>query len=356
LEVIETSFENEALRDWWHNAYNDNELSLDTVFQSLSWQEAWWKQYGRVDKKRKLFLLEVKEAGGTVGIVPFVLQTRLAAGMKAWNHFTWLGHDAFPYQSPICARSHQDRVMQEAISYCFDRVHDAWFELHDIGDDETWPDLVAASGAYRVERVPAVSRKYLDIARFSLDDAAGSYSTRLQRSLQRSRRRMNFPGEEFVFSVEIGNNERWLKALFELGEKRFNEDSFLAEETNRRFVRDVVLRLEGETRYCVLKRGREVAHIILGFLHGGTFFFYLSAMDPSLSDFFPGFTNLHNAVLYAIKHGAHKFDFMRGTDPYKSEFNPITQTASNLTMVPRKNILRYKTACAFRHMRERKSQ
>ncbi|MDB4957605.1 MAG: glycosyl transferase group 1 [Myxococcales bacterium] len=97
--------------------------------------------------------------------------------------------------------------------------------------------------------------------------------------------------------------------------ERFHREAAAALHA-RRLLRLVGLRIEGR-----------LAAVLYGFFDHGRFLFYLSGFEPELSSISPGRLVIAHAIERAVDEGAFEFDFLRGRETYKYEWDAVDRPA-----------------------------
>lgn len=73
-------------------------------------------------------------------------------------------------------------------------------------------------------------------------------------------------------------------------------------------------------RLFVLRIGGRDAAVWYGLADGGTVYAYMGGFDPGFADESPGSILTMHAIEEAVLSGRHRFDFLRGAEPYKAGF------------------------------------
>jgi len=101
---------------------------------------------------------------------------------------------------------------------------------------------------------------------------------------------------------------------------RFGSKCFFRKKRNTAFFNDVSKRGESETFCSVLSKDGNIASIVMGFLHNDVFYYFLSGMNREFEHARPGLLNLYFLIEHGKNHGYRAFDFLKGTERYKTEF------------------------------------
>jgi CelD/BcsL family acetyltransferase involved in cellulose biosynthesis len=93
----------------------------------------------------------------------------------------------------------------------------------------------------------------------------------------------------------------------------------IAANHSAKFLREVSCRLAdaGMLRIFSLKYNGDIAAVILAMRKQTTIFGYLTGFDPNHDRFGIGRILLYESIRHAIESGFHRWDFLRGDEPYK---------------------------------------
>jgi CelD/BcsL family acetyltransferase involved in cellulose biosynthesis len=185
------------------------------------------------------------------------------------------------------------------------------------GADPDWSSRALPTRARVVEAI-ACPRVELPLA----DRGAGP-SASFVRQLRRFTRRLEREGVRFEWVAPAQVDERLLATLFELharGRARRGGSAFGTEQLA--FHRRLAER-SGAGRgpaAVVARRDEAVAGVLYGFWWQDTFAAYQSGWDPRFARHSMGNVLVLHALERAADEGAHTFDFLRGSEPYKYRF------------------------------------
>jgi CelD/BcsL family acetyltransferase involved in cellulose biosynthesis len=185
------------------------------------------------------------------------------------------------------------------------------------GADPDWSSRALPTRARVVETI-ACPRVELPLA----DRGAGP-SASFVRQLRRFTRRLEREGVRFEWVAPARVDERLLATLFELharGRARRGGSAFGIEQLA--FHRRLAER-SGPGRgpaAVVARRGEAVVGVLYGFWWQDTFAAYQSGWDPRFARHSMGSVLVLHALERTADEGAHTFDFLRGSEPYKYRF------------------------------------
>lgn len=153
-----------------------------------------------------------------------------------------------------------------------------------------------------------------------LPESLDSHLNTLSKSLRADVRR-GFRNSDLCFRWNIGDN--FFDNLFALHAKRWHKrlmpGSFFSRQV-RQFHRQFGANEVAQTLQLE-HQGRAIG-CLYGMKAGDRFFFYQCGFDPECAKLCPGSMMIAEAINRAIQLGLKRFDFLRGTEPYKKRWNP----------------------------------
>lgn len=305
------------------------------VFASPEWNHAWWKEF---KTGKELLLLTIRRGADAVGIVPLY---RKMDGSRRILRFVG-GIDLTDYLGPICSLDDRAEVSEAFVE---------WLATTDVEWDEfdahNMP-VPLGFADHLVERADARGFSFTidqeeTSAVLALPSSWDEYLEGLvskdRHELRRKQRRLarDHP-DAIVRSVTEGS--------FELDLKTFVEMHRGAGGHKGRFMRpDVMIFFErigwvglaqGWLRMDVLEVANRAIAMTFGFQIERKFYLYNSAYEPDVARLSPGLVLTAKLVERAIEEGLDLFDFLRGSERYKSQLGA--------TPVPLNNVRVFKAA------------
>ena len=313
-----------ALAEWWEEAYSQDYLTRNTFFQSPVWCRTWREHYVDPDPRRESVLLRVEDEGRIVAAVPLFLQRRDAGPLTAWRYLLWIGDGLAQYPDMVTTAGDTAAVWRAVRAYLASEFRGAWLLLRDV-----LPDSTVASASEG-----AVSRKGETYLR--LDLRGGDETTyvagcvpHMRKEIHRARRllaRTDGPR----WRAERAPDEDAVQRLIDLNRTRFGTASWFADERNAVFFRTLCARAGGEVLLTTVEASGVPVHMMASYLHGGTVHYVLSGFDTAAKALGPGTLNIDRSIAWAMREGFRYFDFLRGDEDYKREFNPEERTSVDL--------------------------
>ncbi|MGH9582136.1 MAG: GNAT family N-acetyltransferase, partial [Bryobacteraceae bacterium] len=281
-----------------------------TPFQLPEWAITWWGHFGSGDLHTLVFRKEER----MVGMLPAFVHR-----WKGLRQMTLIGSGITDsLDPPIDSRFHGEIV--EAL-----RAHLESNANWDICD---WQDLSIDTPLGRME-----SGRSFEVAVKSdtectavslpatLEEFWSGRSKDLRRNVTRYRKKAEKQG---AVSCEVACEARpeLVEGLIALHEARWRargEPGMIAANRSAPFLREMAEEFArlGILRLFALRFEHEIAAAIVGWLHRGTLFFYMSGLQPRFEWFSPGRILLFECLRYSYEQGCRKWNFLRGTEAYK---------------------------------------
>lgn len=344
MNVTRTTFEDAALRDWWKQSYEARHLTRDTFFQSWNWNRLWCAYFVEPDPRRELVLLKVEAEGSLIAAVPLFLQMRRAGPLTAWRYLLFLGDRLAQYTDLITMKADAAPIWSAVLEWIEATQPGSWLLLHDVLPEST----VAGAGLHASHDAGELYLR-LPIGGEDADSLIERADTHMRREVRRTRR--IFEREHALTWSAVRTPDRHLvDALIRLNRARFGDASWFADESHRAFFHDAVAAAGGEAVFTVLRHDDDIVHIMASWIHGGSMLYVLSGMDEQYKRYSPGTMNLDRSIRYAMEEGCGFFDFLRGDERYKLEFNPQQRRSEHCTLHTTRSLLRYRAARAAQRL------
>ncbi len=288
------------------------------VFASPEWNRAWWEEF---KTGKDLLFLTMRRGDDTVGIVPLY---RKVVNQRKILRFIG-GIDLTDYLGPICALEDRDEVAEAFVG---------WLATTDVEWDEfdghNMP-VPLGFAEFLVERADAHGFSYtLDQEETSAVLALpGSWDTYLsnlgskdRHELRRKRRRLERDHPDAILRpVTAESFDLDLKAFVEMHQAAGgSKGHFMRPGVATFFERIGRIGLDQEwLRMDVLEVGTKAIAMTFGFQIERKFYLYNSAYEPDAARLSPGLVLTSRLVERAIAEGLELFDFLRGSERYKSQ-------------------------------------
>lgn len=299
------------------------------VFAYPEWNRAWWEEF---NTGKELHLLTIRNGADAVGIVPLY---RKVDGERRILRFVG-GIDLTDYLGPICSPDARDDVADAFVG---------WLANTDVGWDEfdahNMP-VPLGFADHLVERADARGFSFtIDQEETSAvlplpgswDEYLDGLGSKDRHELRRKRRRLarDHP-DAVVRSVTDESFEFDLKTFVEMHrEAGGHKGRFMRPDVTTFFERIGRVGLaKGWLRMDVLEVASKAIAMTFGFQIERKFYLYNSAYEPATARLSPGLVLTSKLVERAIAEGLELFDFLRGSERYKSQLGATPVPLNNV--------------------------
>ena len=297
-----------------------------TFFDSLTWQKAWWSEYGA---NSELKLLAVHSDSGDIKMIAPLMVTR--------GEISFLGStDLVDYHDFLSAGRPDPRSV-EAIARAVDEMPGV-----DSIRFQSIPGNSATITGFResAEKLGwEVEIKQEDVApRIELPASWDAYLGALRKKdrheLRRKLRRLEAAGE--MRQIELSRPDDVEAAMDDfmvLYRMSTTDKAEFMTADRERFFRTVAVALARDctTRLSFLEIDGEKVAVSLSFVCGGVRYLYNSGYNPARSSLSVGFLNHALTIKRSIEEGLRVFDFMRGDEAYKYHLGGVDRAVFALT-------------------------
>jgi CelD/BcsL family acetyltransferase involved in cellulose biosynthesis len=299
------------------------------VFAFPEWNRAWWAEF---KTGKELFLLAMRRGEDLVGIVPLY---RKLDGERRLLRFVG-GIDLTDYLGPICSLEDRDDVAEALV---------AWLATNEI----EWDELDAHNmpvplgfAEFLVERADAHGFSYtLDEEETSAvltlptswEEYLAGLGSKDRHELRRKMRRFERDHPDAAIrSTAADTLDLDLKTFVEMHRGASGEKgSFMRPEVAAFFERMAHVGLEeGWLRMDSLEVGDRAIAMTFGFQIERKFYLYNSAYETDLARLSPGLVLTAKLVERSIEEGLELFDFLRGSERYKSQLGATAVPLNNV--------------------------
>jgi CelD/BcsL family acetyltransferase involved in cellulose biosynthesis len=324
----------DQLRDSWDRLLKRN--STSSIFQTPEWLAAWWHAFG---KNKKLVALVFEDQGTLVGIAPLYIERISLLGFALWRlRLVGAGSGDSDALDFITAPGFEQHCAEAFIAWL---VQEAKWDVCSL---ETLPEhsLVgrhlsqhAQASGWRIEStltpnfvidLPPTWPQYLSTLESSFRPLLTRYPKRLQSrfnvQVARSERAEDLPGQlEVLFKL---HQMRWTgrgePGAFAGAERRDFYLHMSAAFLQRGWLEFWLMTLDGETvgaQFC--------------FRYNDTVSLLQEGFHPKYTGEKIGYALRAHALEEIIKTGAHRYDFLGGSDAYKAKFGARQANYRNLS-------------------------
>lgn len=320
-----------------------------TIFQTHAWMRSWWDAFAGDDPHRRTALLSVVDGSGQViALAPLYVQRRYVGPFRLWEYLLWMSHELSPYQTLLCPPGREPDAWRAILAWARSQQPPLWFELRDLTESSLRVLVDSVDPRDTVRERGRSTCLTLDLTASTNIDARVAPS--LLRNVRKVRAWMQ-DAPDVHWSHETGMSEEAIARLRTMSRMRFGSSSFLAEAVHVRFLNLLAHRMGDALTLSTLWIGEQPVHVICGLVQGTTYSYFLSGMDPSADAVRPGFANLMMLLEQMQCDGIRCFDFLRGEERYKKEFQPDIHTRLHATVLPHEARMRHAVASALQRLK-----
>jgi CelD/BcsL family acetyltransferase involved in cellulose biosynthesis len=338
VQIVEDGATFAGLRAEW-NALLDG--SNAGVFNSWSWLYPW---YRRIGSDRQLLILTAREGQGRlVGLWPLCIETRSLLG-KTLRRVSYLGenHVGSDYLDVIAPKGREVEIATLLVR-ALKEVRSRWdlLDLTDFREDSPTLEVLRRELS---EWVSVPSDRYLCPYQpltpgQSFDDFLKG-TQRRDNFLRRSKWLQKQEGYALEVAQRPGELALPLEEFFRLHRMRWEADGGsqgIKGAGVEAFHRDAtqLLAEDQQLRLFSLKVGPHTLASVYGIVHGGKFIYFQSGYDPAWANKSVGLVLVGETFRLALEEGLQEYDFLRGTEKYKSDWTTATRKTVAITAYAR---------------------
>ncbi|HEY8209800.1 MAG TPA: GNAT family N-acetyltransferase [Myxococcaceae bacterium] len=324
VELVSSPAAFTALRPEWSALL---ERSDGALFLAWEWLYPWWR---RIAPDRAPRLLLAREAGGRLcGLLPLAVERRWAFGrrVRRWAFLgeTHVGSDGLDALA--------ERGREEELSILFAgwlREHESEWDVLELTDLEASSPLVQAlrDAFGRSHVVEQWDRHLCPFEVFRPGETFDAFLRRCGRRDNFLRRRKWLaaqPGFRLERSDEAGALAVPMAELLRLHAARWAADGGsqgIRGPATEAFHRDATewMAERGKVRLYTMWMGDRAVASVYALIHRGELIYFQSGYDPEWRNRSVGLVLVGETFRDALDGGLRGYDFLRGTEPYKSDW------------------------------------
>jgi CelD/BcsL family acetyltransferase involved in cellulose biosynthesis len=308
-----------------------------TVFQSVEWLDAWWRNLGR---GFEAFVVAAYEGSHLVGLAPLYRRPRTVLGVTR-DELQFIGagqSDYNVFSSMDGSESVVTALLDELTRHIDSGACARLVEIPQTSLTFAMLHQRLANGLTGLQPAGTTLCPRLQIA----GNEDGVAAVLRKDSLKRHFKALGKLGTIRVeHHADAAIADAQLPELFRQHIARWDSTpnpSIFLEPGSQEFYRDMVRGLAQAERMVLTTihvDERPVASH-LGFLSGRDFLWYKPTFDPELQKYSPGETLLKSLIEFARERGFEAFDFTRGDERFKSRFATSTRQNASFEWIPRR--------------------
>lgn len=335
VEVVSDGLRFAAMREEWDALLASSDAA---VFNAWGWLYPWWQ---RIGNDRALWIMAARDATGKlVGLLPLGLELRNVAGIRvrrlAFLGETHVGSDYLDVIAPRGLEVTAARAFASALREAMDE-YDV-LDLTDFRDDS--PTLQALTDMFEDEGLRCIKRE-----RYTCPCETFAPGETFDQFLRRAGRRDNYlrrrkwlekqSGYVIEKAENPGSLARAMSDFQKLHAARWASDGGsqgIKGPSVEAFHRDATqwLAEQGKVRLYTMRLGDTAVASVYGLLHNGEFIYFQSGYDPEWRNKSVGLVLVGETFQDALAQGMRGYDFLRGTETYKSDWT--TQTRHTVSL------------------------
>lgn len=311
----------------------------NNIFLTWEWLSTWWKHFGA---ERIFSLITVREHDKIIAAAPLMSSKYKLAGLKL-TKMEFVGTPAADYQSFLltdrraeCARSMLDYAAHNGLPWdCI--------EFEDVAQDsETYAALKACS-----TKNLKFQERNLNICPYitlpnTFEDYLQGLGSNWRRNLRRWEKKMKADFKvNFYIHKDTETLDKAMRKFFYLHQIKWqseNNPGAFANPRFREFHLEVARRFaeKGWLNLCFLTLNDIPVSAIYAFKYQNKMFNYLTGFEPKYSDYRVGHLLFMYSIKDSIKNGLREFDFMRGDESYKQQWNTLIRNNLEVRAIKRR--------------------
>ena len=336
VEVVRDPTAFAALRGEWGRLLDESDAG---IFNSWEWLYPWHKHLG---SSRQPYILAARDANGSlVGLMPLCLEHRRAMGLKLCR-LAFLGetHVCGDYMDIVVAPQDRHGAVVEAFATHLRQNRNEW-DILDLSDiDSQSPTLARLQSHFSAPEYVSEVRpgSVCPIIAFEPGTTFEGFlkgSSRRENYKRRKKQLERQPG----FSLECIEDPAQLAGPFgeflQLHALRWagegGSDGIEGPEVEA-FHREAATLLaeRGKLRLFMMRVDGKPVASLYALRQGDSFSYYQAGRDPEWQNMSVGLVMLVETFKRAIEEGAATYDFLRGEESYKADWNNSKRTTVGL--------------------------
>jgi CelD/BcsL family acetyltransferase involved in cellulose biosynthesis len=307
-------------------------------FNAWEWLYPWCR---RIGADRKPFVMQAKDrTGALVGLMPLGFEYQWVLGRPV-RRLAFLGetHVGSDYLDVVARRGREEEVARLFAEALWE-LRDQWdvLDLSDLREDSVTVRVLRETfGKYRADL--RMSTRY--VCPYETLGKGESFDGFLKRTSRRDNflRRKKWLEKQEGYRIEKteapGALAGPLTDFFRLHAMRWESDGGsqgIRGSGVESFHRDAtqLLAERGRLRMYTMKVGGQAVASVYGILHRDSFIYFQSGYDPAWRNRSVGLVLVGETFKDAIEAGLTEYDFLRGTESYKSDWT--TQQRRTVSM------------------------
>ena len=323
IKKISTRNEFSKLKGDWTALLKKNRG--DTVFLTWEWMYTWWEYF---QQNKKLFILAIYDKSEKlVAIAPLCINKKKIGGIPVLKYIKFLG--TMPISSDhldfIIYKGMERKVLGAIVEYLFQEKRWDFCLLTNIPTDSLTGRLLK-----EIMRNRSFQSEISQVCPYiplpdQIEDFYLSLSRNMRNTIKRRRRNLfkKYDNVEFLAWENPDEIDSAMEKMFELHEKRWmavDHEGNLTRSDVREFHKKIAgtfLNSDMLRLYFLRVQEKDVAALYF-FKYNNKLFYYQGGWDSELFRDHVGSVLTNLVIEDAIEKGYSEYDFLRGTEDYKT--------------------------------------
>jgi len=318
------------------------------IFQTYEYLSAWWENFGKNKKDRYLLILLVEDGSSLAAIAPLMVKRYTLLGNRPIIQF--IGTDICDYMDLIIDAKRCEECFLKIFEY-LSRVGYLELDLKYLSEDSeilkhfNGQNILAGNYGHirQVDHCP-----YIGLSGNKNDAFDVGLPQRLLSEIKRNERRLELRGNIVckIFTDEAPSKDV-ITEYFNLHVRKWSTHNVKYSQFQRKEWKNFVVNLcsslagKGWLDFSYLELNKKMIACHFGFRYNNKFYYYMPTFDPEFAAYSPSKILIRKMLERIARDGLAEFDFLRGTEPYKSAWTDQSRPVYNMYCYSRSNLLRY---------------
>ena len=330
-----------------------NALAGEHPFANWEWMSEWWNAFGGGNQLNVLVVQ--KPDGEWVGLLPtFVDTTRsrtqtlrfLSSGKAAADYLGVITRDP-QFEAGVISQITEWIVRASVVAEKNVRIDLIDFEGVS-SEDRLTAALIEKLAEYGMTHHQTEIEGCWEV---EMKEDWPTFESQLSKSFRRKTKKAaknrNLDGME-ILCVETPDELKqvWREfiRLHQARRQALGQEGCFADERFEKFLHHASFSLAEQNRFALVmaKLHGDWLGAVMLISNSSTTFLYQSGFDPEMSRHEPGHLLVREAVLYCMRRGQQRFDFLRGDEPYKARWNTRRISLTRSRLVPARMTCQWK--------------
>lgn len=334
IKIIEDINSFLELRDDW------NMLAKDLIpINGFDWLYKWWNHF---QDKKELKIVVAEEDGKIVGIAPLYINNTRALKFIPIKKLCFLGGDISDYLDFLIADRNTEQIYNALIDFI--HKHISFDQIEFIHINSHYPNFSLWRKNHTDTKNFMLQNECpgINLANYSsYDDYFSGMNKNLRKSIKFRQRKSEKDGinVEYIFNKNITEQDIDTIARINLKRQIFLQQRgdthrfcYFTDKKKDSFIRDFFCTDKTDNKLlCYTAYNGTVTAYDLALLSKDKMILWNCGFDPDYSEYSPLKLLINEIIKYSFDNGYKYVDFLRGKDPYKTEWTDDLSVNYNST-------------------------